>query len=97
MTEKPNCYKCEYRKKIPGSCHSSCKHPEIKDISDDPMVNLVGIFASVGRISPFVLNAKKFGIKGHPQGIKRGWFLWPVNFDPTWLMSCNGFKQIKEK
>ncbi len=22
---KPNCYKCEHRGKVPGSCHSNCK------------------------------------------------------------------------
>lgn len=30
-------------------------------------------------------------VKGHPHGIRRGWFLWPVNFDPVWLLSCDGF------
>lgn len=29
--------------------------------------------------------------KGHPHGIKSGWFSWPLNFDPVWLESCNGF------
>jgi hypothetical protein len=29
-------------------------------------------------------------VKGHPQGIRGGWFMWPVNFDPTWLMECDG-------
>jgi hypothetical protein len=28
---------------------------------------------------------------GNPNGIKRGWFNWPLNFDPTWLQSCDGF------
>lgn len=30
-------------------------------------------------------------VKGHWHGIERGWFLWPVNFDPVWLLACNGF------
>jgi hypothetical protein len=25
------------------------------------------------------------------QGIQGGWFVWPVNFDPVWLESCDGF------
>lgn len=28
-------------------------------------------------------------VVGHPTGIKRGWFVWPYNFDPTWLVSCD--------
>jgi hypothetical protein len=30
-------------------------------------------------------------VEGHPHGIKKGWFIWPLNFDPTWLTSCDGF------
>lgn len=30
-------------------------------------------------------------IKGNPHGIQKGWFNWPVNFDPVWLESCDGF------
>ncbi len=90
---KPNCCECEYREKVPGSCHSSCKHPKIEGISDDPMTNIMGMLASVGRVSPFMVGAEKLGIKGLRQGIEGGWFTWPVNFDPTWLISCNGFMQ----
>jgi hypothetical protein len=30
-------------------------------------------------------------VKGHEHGIKSGWFNWPLNFDPTWLLECDGF------
>lgn len=30
-------------------------------------------------------------VVGDAHGIKSGWFMWPVNFDPTWLRSCDGF------
>jgi len=29
-------------------------------------------------------------------GIRQGWFYWPVNFDPTWLLTCDGFIEIPE-
>lgn len=35
-------------------------------------------------------------VSGHPHGIKNGWFLWPVNFDPNWLESCDGFSDKPE-
>jgi hypothetical protein len=30
-------------------------------------------------------------VSGNPMGISKGWFLWPLNFDPIWLESCDGF------
>jgi len=30
-------------------------------------------------------------VKGNPHGIRNGWFMWPLNFDPVWLDSCDGF------
>jgi hypothetical protein len=35
-------------------------------------------------------------VVGHPVGIRGGWFYWPLNFDPMWLVSCDGF-QAKEE
>jgi hypothetical protein len=36
------------------------------------------------------------GIKGNAHGIRHGWFMWPMNFDPVWLEACNGFEARKE-
>jgi hypothetical protein len=33
----------------------------------------------------------KAKVTGNIHGIKNNWFFWPFNFDPIWLMSCNGF------
>jgi len=30
--------------------------------------------------------------RGSGHGIARGWFLWPISFDPVWLIHCDGFK-----
>lgn len=35
-------------------------------------------------------------VTGHPHGIRSGWFLWPVNFDPVWLQACDGFSDKPE-
>lgn len=29
-------------------------------------------------------------VEGNAHGIRMGWFIWPVNFDPVWLISCDG-------
>lgn len=34
--------------------------------------------------------------KGNSHGIRNGWFMWPLNFDPTWLESCDGFSDNPE-
>jgi hypothetical protein len=35
---------------------------------------------------------KEADVIGYSYGAKQGWFTWPYNFDPTWLVSCNGFE-----
>ena len=42
-------------------------------------------------------NRQKLNIKGAEQGIRGGWFMWPINFDPTWLENCDGYKQKEAK
>lgn len=89
--EKPNCYECRYRGTLAGSAHSRCDHPSVKQDSNDfgAFVDMIG-----GKNKEA---AKKLNIKGAAQGIRRGWFMWPANFDPVWLESCNGFLAIKVK
>lgn len=89
---KPNCYKCIHQGDVPGSAHSSCKHP--KAGGGDPLGMLMATFASVGRVDPVgdADGAEKLDIKANPHGVRMGWFNWPYNFDPTWLEECSGFE-----
>lgn len=77
---KPNCYVCQYRGSIPGDAHSCCKYP-----GND--TSFFGLFAPGNQA-----NAEKLNIKANFHGVKNGWFMWPVNFDPVWLENCDGFK-----
>lgn len=86
---KPNCYDCKYRGSIPGDCHSECNHPSIN--ASDRV--LTPVLMLNGMVSPA---QKRLNVYGQGHGIKMGWFMWPLNFDPVWLMSCNGFES-KEK
>ena len=36
------------------------------------------------------------GIRAESHGIRNGWFRWPYDFDPIWLISCDGFKEKEE-
>lgn len=34
---------------------------------------------------------------GNPHGIRNGWFLYPLCFDPVWMTKkCNNYSPIKE-
>ena len=36
-------------------------------------------------------SAKNAKVEGNRHGILRGWFAWPFNYDPVWLISCDSF------
>ena len=80
MADKPDCYKCKHRGHVPGDAHSCCNYPG----------NSTGIFDlfAIGNME----NEKKLNIRADAHGIKHGWFAWPVNFDPVWLVGCDGFE-----
>ena len=88
----PNCYECEYRGTIPGDAHSMCHHPEVKQDSNMFMA-LADMLAGKNEGA-----VRKLNIRGNAHGIRSGWFMWPANFDPTWLENCDGFKskEVKE-
>ena len=59
---------------------------------------MMAIFASAGRVSPQIdiqAFTDKFQIKANYYGVKKGWFNWPWNFDPNWLINCNAFEEKK--
>ena len=89
---KVDCYECKWRGVLPGDEHSCCNHPSLKEVTDNPMLQLIGIFASVGRLTPLVVSSSTLNIKGDPHGISHGWFNFPFNFDPLWLENCDGFE-----
>jgi hypothetical protein len=90
--DKPNCYDCKWRGEVPGDAHSCCNHPKVSAIIDDPLAQVLGILGSVGRGPGLQGLGIKLGVTGNQHGIRNGWFNWPVNFDPVWLETCNGFE-----
>jgi hypothetical protein len=78
--KKSNCYDCKHKGIVPGDAHSSCQYPGTK-------TGILDHFAPEN-----IKLRKQLNIKGHEQGLRRGWFLWPINFDPVWLINCDGFE-----
>jgi hypothetical protein len=64
---KADCYQCVHRGNVPGDAHSCCTYPG----------NQTGAFDFFAASN--AENAVKLSIRGHPHGIKNGWFNWPVN------------------
>lgn len=96
MNEKPNCYECKHRRSLPGDAHSACHHPATRSMHEGG--GLLGLVAILGKRSGFAgvepsAEARALNVSGDPGAMARGWFLWPVNFDPVWLRSCEGFER----
>jgi hypothetical protein len=84
--DAPNCYKCKHRGTIPWDAHSECKNPKISEC--DKILSLFAIMR--GQKSG---SMKRLNISGNETGISRGWFNWPINYDPAWLLTCDGFEK----
>lgn len=87
------CSQCIHRRYVPGSTHSRCVHPVTEGAADHPLIALA---ATMGKHSgltvlPVATAAAALRITAHEVGVARGWFLWPVDFDPVWLIHCDGF------
>ena len=80
-TLTPNCYKCKHRRSLSWSAHSECVNPLLNEKS-----RLLSMIVAV--------NGGDFpmGVTGDYHGIRQGWFMWPMNYDPIWLKSCYGFE-----
>lgn len=93
---KPNCYQCRHRRDLPGDAHSACHHPATRSMHEGG--GLLGLVAVLGKRSGFTgiepsAAARALHVSGNPTAQARGWFLWPVNFDPVWLERCDGFEE----
>jgi len=92
----PNCYECVHRRSLPGESHSACHHPSTRSMHEGGGV--LGLVAILGKRSGFTSiesspSARVLNVSGDPVAVSRGWFLWPVNYDPRWLRRCDGFER----
>jgi len=87
------CYRCIHRRALVGSCHSACHHPTTADVHADPTMHLVALLGKRSGVA--FINcpaATALQIAGVMHGLRHGWFIWPINFDPVWLTRCAGFE-----
>ncbi len=90
MIQKPNCFDCVFHSMLADSgAHIECNHPmrhrEVNHLSAE----IAGGTAATNARRPL-------SIKGSETATRKGWFAWPLNFDPIWLERCLGFKKAGE-
>ena len=95
---KNKCYQCKHRDSIPGDSHSRCMHPELKEFLESSVGQVLSMFNGRILTPEFSLKdmVQKFDIIANTHGIQKGWFNWPWNFDPLWLINCNRFEEQDE-
>lgn len=87
-----NCYECIHRRNIPGNTHSQCVHPKSGlAMSGDAWDSAVAIVSVLMGNGPQRKPEDRLNIMANPHGINNGWFYHPFNYDPAWLVSCDGF------
>lgn len=101
--DKPNCYECKFRGTVPGSVHSSCNTREMPWAVINKSNALLLAAALTKSPNSLVLTTtnketnektEELVIEFDEYGIRKGWAMWPIDFDPTWLRQCK-FYQAK--
>lgn len=94
MSEKTNCYTCIHRGQVVGSAHSCCKH-EMFQIPELKKIMIMQLLQGRLNVNPscIVLTDTETDEKQplqdfNPHGIRNGWVIFPMNFDPVWLNKC---------
>lgn len=80
-----NCYKCKFRGNVAGSAHSRCN---LISSLDEPKSSELEFLLSTGVYELVDKNTNEPLVKLNQHGVKNGWAMWPINFDPVWVESC---------
>jgi hypothetical protein len=84
------CYQCRHRRDLPGDMHSGCRHPLTEAVHGNPLAPLI---EAMGHALPVPVPG--LNVIGDKHAIGMGYWSWPINFDPVWLISCDGFEEMK--
>lgn len=88
MSDMGACYRCIHRGGVPGSAHSSCNVLKAKTGKPGGEMMAAMVMMTEGQVS---LPDYDLLVQGNPHGVRSGWFMWPVDYDPAWLTKCTVF------
>lgn len=89
IAEKNKCFTCKHSKDISGYAHLSCNHPAI---TED--MNVMQRILQKMINDEYSTNPTQLVVNGVPlqewneSGVRQGYVLFPLNFDPRWLEYC---------
>lgn len=78
---KNNCFNCDFKGSVAGSCHSSCNYPKID--KHTKLKIYTGIISNFPETNQFLKENFGFTVDKHP--VVNGWFNFPIDFDPSWI------------
>lgn len=81
------CHGCMHHRELPSTTHLACRHPATERAHQNP---LAGLITAMGGALPLP-SPPGLTVRMHPHGIRNSWASWPWNFDPTWLVECDGY------
>jgi len=85
--EKAGCASCQHRRGLPGTVHIRCGHPAAKL---DRTYELLAVWGY-----PDANLMVQAGVTCREHGMRSGWFGWPGNFDPVWLLTCGWYLPVE--
>ena len=83
--EKANCYKCRFRKQLPGDSHSRCDF--IREASGNHQDSQLLELEIAAGTKEMLINKQPITVF-NKAGIEKGYVIWPINYDPIWLEKC---------
>jgi hypothetical protein len=96
MEKGKNCYNCKFRGSVVGSAHSRCRAITENSSNKEKAMELE-ILLATGKyemsLSDNVTGESRPIVKLNEHGVKNGWAVWPINFDPIWVEDCAFFKE----
>lgn len=103
--KETNCFTCIHRGTVCGSAHSSCKVFDDKEaIKSATILNAMkaSMFQHTTNFSGLVLTFEgrdeQIPVQDwYEHGIRNGWALFPLNFDPVWLKYCLFYSKLENE
>jgi len=90
-----SCHDCKHRGTLPGDAHIQCNHPKatIACLRD---AKLGTAETDRGTLDVVIFpSGESLLVVGELYGYEQGWFHWPMNFDPGWLLGCTGYAKVR--
>lgn len=74
-----DCYKCPHRGQVSGSAHSTCNI-----LGNADKMFPLALRIAAGNIQSLQQGNKTI-LEFNMHGVRNGWCMWPINFDPVWV------------